>query len=410
MPEPVARENPEKLPAFLAHRPIAALIVAAGRGRRAGEGLPKQYRRVGAETVLRRSVKAFLAHPAVETVVCVIHPDDRDLYDQAVGDLGLAEPVAGGASRQDSVRHGLDALAGAAPDAAPGAVLIHDAARCFVSADLIGRTLAALTPETGAIPALPVVDTLKAQAPGDVERPVIQRTVPRAGLWRAQTPQAFPYPAILDAHRAAAGQEMTDDAAIFEAAGRPVRLVAGAQENVKLTTPDDFARADAALLTDVRLGTGFDVHAFEPGDHAMLCGVKVPHDAKLKGHSDADVGLHALTDAILGALGDGDIGTHFPPSDPKWRGAASDKFLAHAADLVAARGGRIAHVDVTLICERPKIGPHKDAMKARVAEILGLPVDRVSVKATTSERLGFTGREEGIAAQAAATIRLPERG
>ena len=393
MPETPGLEKPD----FLADRQVTALIVAAGRGQRAGAGVPKQYRPIGGMSVLRRSVLAFRGHRWVDRVVCVIHPDDRDLYDRAVNDLGLPEPVAGGASRQDSVLRGLASLA----EGDTGAVLIHDAARCFISADVIDRTLAALGPEAGAIPALPVVDTLKAG------QDTVARTVSRDGLWRAQTPQVFPFPLILVQHRRFSGEALTDDAAIFEAGGYDVRLVPGDEENVKLTTQQDFSRAEQHGLSDVRLGTGFDVHAFEPGDHVMLCGVRIPHDRALKGHSDADVGLHALTDAILGALGDGDIGSHFPPTDPQWAGAASDRFLAHAAGLVAERGGRIAHVDVTLICERPKLMDHKAAMKARLADILGLAADRVSVKATTTEKLGFTGRGEGIAAQAAATIRLP---
>lgn len=378
---------------------VAALIVAAGRGVRAGGGLPKQYRPVGGRPVLAWSAAAFARHPRVAEVRVAIHPDDRALYDAAGAGLNLGAPVHGGATRQDSVRLGLEALATEAPDI----VLIHDAARAFVSAALIGRVVDAIAPGAGAIPALPVTDTLKRG--GDL----IEATVPRDGLWRAQTPQGFPFAPILAAHRQAQGRALTDDAAVAEAAGLPVAIVAGAEENVKLTAPEDFARAapPAPAVLEPRTGTGFDVHRFEPGDHVWLCGVKVAHEVGLKGHSDADVGLHALTDAILGALANGDIGTHFPPSDPQWRGAPSDKFLAHAAGLVARAGGRIAHADVTLICERPKIGPHKSAMRARIADILGLDPTRVSVKATTTEGLGFTGRREGIAAQAAATLLLP---
>lgn len=378
---------------------VAALIVAAGRGVRAGGGLPKQYRPVGGRPVLAWSAAAFARHPRVAEVRVAIHPDDRALYDAAGAGLNLGAPVHGGATRQDSVRLGLEALATEAPDI----VLIHDAARAFVSAALIGRVVDAIAPGAGAIPALPVTDTLKRG--GDL----VEATVPRDGLWRAQTPQGFPFAPILAAHRQAQGRALTDDAAVAEAAGLPVAIVAGAEENVKLTAPEDFARAapPAPAVLEPRTGTGFDVHRFEPGDHVWLCGVKVAHEVGLKGHSDADVGLHALTDAILGALANGDIGTHFPPSDPQWRGAPSDKFLAHAAGLVARAGGRIAHADVTLICERPKIGPHKSAMRARIADILGLDPTRVSVKATTTEGLGFTGRREGIAAQAAATLLLP---
>lgn len=391
MPEPIRPEK-SQFP-----QRVAVLIVAAGRGRRAGDGLPKQYRPLNGRPVLGHSLARFTAHARVDMVLAVIHPDDRALYDEAAAGLDCLDPVNGGAERQDSVRLGLEALA----DAGADIVLIHDAARPFVSPALIDRMVAAVEAYgEGAIPALPVVDTLKR---GTAH---IEATVSRDGLWRAQTPQAFPFDLIIEAHRATQGQQLTDDAAVMEAAGHLVRLVPGAEENIKLTTPDDFDRATP--LTDIRMGTGFDVHRFEPGDHVWLCGVKLDHDQALRGHSDADVGLHALTDALLGALGDGDIGTHFPPSDPQWKGAASDRFLAHAGALVAARGGRIAHLDVTLICERPKIGPHKQAMKARIAEILAIDPARVSVKATTTEELGFTGRREGIAAQAAATIRLPE--
>ncbi|MGF1606874.1 MAG: bifunctional 2-C-methyl-D-erythritol 4-phosphate cytidylyltransferase/2-C-methyl-D-erythritol 2,4-cyclodiphosphate synthase [Rhodothalassiaceae bacterium] len=375
----------------------AVLIVAAGRGRRAGEGLPKQYRLLGGKPVIRRTAEAFVHHPQVARVLCVIHPDDQAQFESATDGLGLQPPVPGGPERQDSVRLGLEALAASGSDV----VLIHDAARPFVPASLITAVIDTVAEHgQGAVPALPVVDTLKR---GHVH---VEATVAREGLVRAQTPQGFPFDQILAAHRRAQGQALTDDAAVMEAAGLPVRLVEGAEENIKLTHPEDFTRV--LPLTDIRTGTGFDVHRFEPGDHVWLCGIKLPHDQALKGHSDADVGLHALTDAILGALADGDIGTHFPPTDARWKGAASDQFLAHAGHLVAQRGGRIAHCDITLICERPKIGPHKHAMRARVAEILSISPDRVSVKATTTEQLGFTGRREGIAAQAAATIRLPE--
>lgn len=372
-----------------------ALIVAAGRGHRAGEGLPKQYRPIGGKAVLRRTVEAFLRHPGVDAVQVVIHPEDRELYDAAVAGLDLPAPVAGGASRQRSVRLGLEAV-----DA--DRVLIHDAARAFVSAAVIDRVLGALATEEGAIPALPVSDSLRrggSHIEGEVERD---------GLYRAQTPQGFRFGAILAAHRAATC-EATDDAAVLRAAGGQVAIVEGEEANVKLTTPDDFARAEAAIAAAMtsRTGMGFDVHRFGPGDHLWLCGIKVNHSHGVIGHSDADVGLHALTDAILGAIGDGDIGQHFPPSDPQWKGASSDRFLRHAASLVAARGGRIDHVDVTVIAERPKVGPHRDAMRQRIADILEIAVGAVSVKATTTEALGFAGRGEGIAAQAVATVRMP---
>jgi 2-C-methyl-D-erythritol 4-phosphate cytidylyltransferase/2-C-methyl-D-erythritol 2,4-cyclodiphosphate synthase len=379
----------------------ALIVVAAGKGERAGGELPKQYQRLAGRALLAHTLGAFAGHPKIGPIVVVIDPAHRDLYDAAVAGFSLRDPVAGGRSRQESVLKGLEAL----EQAAPRTVLIHDAARPFVSHTVIDRVLEALERGPAAIAALPVVDTLKRGRDGNVVG-----TVDRATLWRAQTPQGFHFEAILAAHRAAAGRELTDDAAIMEAAGVPVALVAGSEENVKVTTPEDIARAERTLaqtLADVRVATGFDVHTFGPGDHIMLCGIKVPHTHGLVGHSDADVGLHAITDAILGAIAAGDIGQHFPPSDPRWKGADSSRFLAHAASLVAARGGVIAHVDLTIICERPKVGPHRGAMQARVAEILGLPLDRVGIKATTTEGLGFTGRSEGIAAQAAATLRLP---
>lgn len=378
-----------------------ALVVAAGRGTRIGAPLPKQYLPLAGEPLLRHTLRALAAHPRITGVRAVIHPDDRALYDGAARGLDLLAPVPGGAQRQDSVRFGLESLAEIDPDM----VAIHDGARPFVETALIDRVLDALASAPGAIPALAVADTLKRGRDGR-----IAETVDRGQLWRAQTPQAFRYREILAAHRAAAGLELSDDAAVAERAGLAVSLVAGSETNLKVTAPDDLARAEGLLLArlgDVRTGQGFDVHPLGAGDHVWLCGIKVPHERALIGHSDADVGLHAITDAILGALGAGDIGQHFPPSNPKWRGAASDQFLRHAAALVAQRGGRIAHVDVTLICERPKVSPHRAAMIARIAEILGLTHDRVSVKATTTEKLGFTGREEGIAAQAVATIRLP---
>lgn len=379
-----------------------ALIVAAGRGERFGSDLPKQYLSLAGQAVLRRSVRAFLDHPAVTQVRVVINPEHRDLYDRAVDGLDLPEPVPGGARRQESVRLGLEALAaGGAPDL----VLIHDGARPLVDADTITRVVEALATAPGAIAATPLADTLKREGDG-----AIAATVDRTALWRARTPQGFRFADILAAHRDAAGLDLTDDAAVAERAGLAVRLVPSNPDNLKVTHAYDLARAERLIMAelgDIRVGTGFDVHAFVEGDNVMLCGVRVPHDRTFLGHSDADVGLHALTDAILGAIGDGDIGHHFPPSDPKWRGADSALFLRHARDLVTARGGVIAHVDVTIICERPKVGPHRAAMVARIAEILDLRPDRVSVKATTTEQLGFTGRREGVAAQASATVRLP---
>ena len=381
----------------------AALIVAAGRGLRFGGAVPKQYGVLAGRTVLRHAVEGLLAHPAVASVRVVIHPDDRALYDDAVAGLALPDPVAGGATRAASVRNGLEALAASAPRH----VLIHDGARPLVDPDTVARVLAALEVHAGAVPAVPVADTLKRAAVDGT----VAATVPRDGLWRAQTPQGFRFERLLAAHRAApAGLEPTDDAQLLELAGEPVALVQGSEDNIKITRDGDLARAARSLGRpegETRVGTGFDVHAFAPGDHVWLGGVAIPHDRGLAGHSDADVALHALTDAVLGAIGAGDIGQHFPPTDPQWRGASSDRFLAHAAALVAARGGIVAHVDLTVVCERPKVGPHRAAMVARIAAILGIDPDRVSVKATTTEGLGFTGRREGIAAQAVATVRLP---
>lgn len=377
-----------------------ALIVAGGSGSRFGGPVPKQYRRLAGVPVLRRTVETFLTHPAVGRVQVVIRAEDAALYADVVAGLDLPPPVIGGADRQESVRRGLEALAGV------DVVLIQDAARPCVPAPVIDRVLAAVQPGAGAIAALPVADTLW-RGPDAV----CDTLVDRQNLWRAQTPQGFMLVDILAAHRATQGQGLTDDAAVATAAGLKVHLVEGSPGSAKITTEADLIEAETRLrqnLTDIRVGTGFDVHAFVDGDSVTLCGLTIPHTRGLAGHSDADVGLHALTDAILGALAAGDIGQHFPPSDLRWKGADSAQFLRHAATLVAARGGVIAHTDVTLICERPKVGPHRAAMQARVAEILGLALDRVSIKATTTEKLGFTGREEGIAAQAVATLRLPE--
>ncbi|MCK0208473.1 bifunctional 2-C-methyl-D-erythritol 4-phosphate cytidylyltransferase/2-C-methyl-D-erythritol 2,4-cyclodiphosphate synthase [Starkeya koreensis] len=381
------------------------IVVAAGRGQRAGEGRPKQYRSIGGQTVLRRTLERFLGQPGIRFVQPVISPEHAELCACAIQGLaGVLTPVAGGASRQASVRAGLEALAGDPPDL----VLIHDAARPFVSARLVADAIAAAAAHGAAIPALALVDTLK-----EVTEPGFLGSGPdRDRIRGVQTPQSFRYELILAAHRAQAHGELTDDAAVAEAAGHRVASFPGDPANIKLTTPEDFVTAErtAALLAelaDVRTATGYDVHAFGPGDHVMLGGVKIPFEQGLAGHSDADVVLHALTDALLGTIGSADIGFHFPPSDPQWKGASSDRFLAHAAGLVRAAGGRIAHLDATVVCEAPKIGPHREAMRARLAEIVELPMARISVKATTSERLGFTGRREGIAALAAATVRLP---
>ena len=360
---------------------------------------------IGGRPVIARALEPFCGHADISAVQPVLNPDDTAMFREAAGDLRYEAPVNGGATRQASVRAGLEALAAHAPDI----VLIHDAARPFVTPALISRAIAAAGTTGAAVPAIPVTDTIKqVDASGAVDA-----TPDRAKLRIAQTPQAFRFDVILDAHRRAARDgrdDFTDDAALAEWAGLTVATFEGDAANMKLTTPEDFVREEARLaatLGDIRTGTGYDVHAFGDGDHVMLCGVKVPHNRGFLAHSDGDVGLHALVDAILGALADGDIGSHFPPSDPQWKGAASDKFLKYAIDRVTARGGRIANLEVTMICERPKIGPLRDVMRARIAEITGVALSRVAVKATTSERLGFTGREEGIAATASATIRLP---
>ncbi len=378
-----------------------ALLVAAGRGTRLPGDVPKQYRVLGGAPILRRAAEAFLRHPAIAGVRVVIHPDDRALYDRAVTGLDLLAPVAGGATRQESVRNGLESLA----DRAPDHVMIHDAARPFVSGASIAAAHSALGAAQGAIVAIPVVDSLKRASGGRLA------AVDRKDLWRAQTPQAFRYADILAAHRAAAGLDLTDDAAVAERAGLSLAIAAGSEDNFKITSEDDIVRGErlvAARPALPRTGMGFDVHQFGPGDHVWLCGVKIPFERGLVGHSDADVGLHALTDAVLGALADGDIGAHFSDRDPRWKDARSEVFLKHAAELVRARGGRIVHLDLTLICEQPRIRPHHAAMVARIAEIAGLEANRVSVKATTTEKLGFTGRGEGIAGQAVATVLLPD--
>jgi 2-C-methyl-D-erythritol 4-phosphate cytidylyltransferase/2-C-methyl-D-erythritol 2,4-cyclodiphosphate synthase len=383
----------------------AAILVAAGRGLRAGAGGPKQYRSIGGQTVIVRAMEPFCSHPQIFAVQPVLNPDDTAMFNAATSGLRHEPPAKGGATRQASVHAGLEALAAKKPDV----VLIHDAARPFVSPALISRAIEAAGRTGAAIPAIPVADTIKLIG----ETGNVEATPERARLRIAQTPQAFRFDVILEAHRRAAREgraDFTDDAAIAEWAGLTVATFEGDVANMKLTTPEDFIREEARLASqigDIRTGTGYDVHAFGEGDHVMICGVRVPHTRAFLAHSDGDVGLHALVDAILGALADGDIGSHFPPTDPKWKGASSDRFLRYAVDRVSARGGRIANLEVTLICERPKIGPLRDTMRARIAEITGLDISRIAVKATTSERLGFTGREEGIAATACATIRLP---
>ncbi|PZU08550.1 bifunctional 2-C-methyl-D-erythritol 4-phosphate cytidylyltransferase/2-C-methyl-D-erythritol 2,4-cyclodiphosphate synthase [Sphingomonas sp.] len=377
---------------------VTALIVAAGQGTRSGPGQPKQYRRIAGKAVLAHAIDALANHPAIHAVQVVIAPGQEDVYRAAIGERRLPPPVIGGETRRESVANGLRAIGG-------GRVLIHDAARPFVPADVVDRLLAALDGHDGAVPVLPVVDTIVrvADSLGDV--------VPRDPLRRVQTPQAFRHDAIRAAHAAwPEGREATDDAQMLRAIGRNVAIVEGAAMLEKLTFPSDFEAAERRLADRLvsRTALGFDVHGFAPGNSLWLGGIEIPHTRGLAGHSDADVALHALTDALLGTIGAGDIGTHFPPSDPQWRGAASWRFLDHARKLVEDAGGRIDHVDLTIICEEPKVGPYRPAIRTRIAEILGIGEGKVSVKATTTERLGFTGRREGIAAQAAATVRVPD--
>lgn len=389
---------------------VGVVIVAAGRGERAGQADgPKQYRKIGGRPIIARTIEAFTNHPAIGPIAVAIHPDDRALFATAVGQAAARLIVVdGGPTRQDSVRLGLEALRADAP----AKVLIHDAVRPFIDSAFIDRVVAAIDQRRAVLPAMPVTETLKRAGADEL----VSATVARDGLYAAQTPQGFPFWAINAAHQKAhhAGKTgFTDDAAIAEWAKLAVKIVEGSADNVKLTFARDIAAADRKLSSaavsfpDVRTGNGYDVHAFAQGDHVRLCGVAIPHGKRLSGHSDADVALHALTDALLATCGQGDIGSHFPPSDPQWRGAASRLFVEHAAKLVRAIGGRIANVDVTLIAEAPKIGPHRSAMVASVAEILGIAPERVSVKATTNERLGFVGREEGIAAIATASVVYP---
>ena len=381
----------------------AVIIVAAGRGHRFGGEMPKQYRNLNGRAVLRHSLGVFCAHPAVSCVRTVIHPDDEALYNAAAEGLPVLPPVYGGATRQDSVRLGLESL----KDEAPDIVLIHDGARPFVDFGIINRVINRAEKGDGAVPALPVTDTIKTAVKTPEGALKIEKTVDRSALWRVQTPQAFPFKDILDAHEKAKGRELTDDAAVAEEAGLSVILVKGTEENIKITTSDDLTRAEercSQKLPDIRTATGFDVHKFEEGSFVTLCNVKVPHDMGLNGHSDADVALHALTDALLGAAGSGDIGLHFPPSDNKWKGADSAQFLQYAVSLVKGLGGKILNADVTLICERPKIGPYRLQMTERLSELLEISASRISIKATTTEKLGFTGRKEGIAAQACVSV------
>ncbi len=374
------------------------LIVAAGRGHRVGGEIPKQYIRLEDVPVLHMTVSAFLDHPAVDEIRVVIHPDDRPLYDEAVRGLNVLDPVTGGSTRQESVLLGLESLESLSPDT----VLIHDAARPYIDTGSINRVLGALTHASGALPVLPVTDTLKL----GMGR-IISETIDRSTVWRAQTPQGFLYNEILNAHRQMIGQKLTDDASVAEAVGLEVVMVDGDPRNVKITTMDDLSSSrQRANAYEFRTGAGFDVHRFGPGESVTLCGIEIPHSQALVGHSDADVAFHALTDALLGAIGRGDIGQHFPPTDEQWRGVSSDQFLSHSVKLMRECCGDIVNIDVTVICEAPKIGPYRGEMEKRIAQIVGADESRINVKATTTEQLGFTGRREGIAAQAVVSVKI----
>ena len=380
---------------------IAALVVAAGTGERFGGSTPKQYRTLSGIPLLRRTLAPFAEHPDIDRVEVVIHPDHHEMYDAATAGMG-ADSIDGGATRQASVLRGLKHLAIDAPEY----VLIHDGARPLVESCIIDRVVRALVDSDAVVPALPIADAIKR-----VEDRRVDADVDRADLWRAQTPQGFRFDVIYRASETVSPNEnYPDDAAVAMACGSEVTIVDGANENLKVTSASDLDQAERILLArlgDVRVGSGFDTHRFVPGNCVRLCGVDIPAASALAGHSDADVALHAVTDALLGATADGDIGTHFPPSDDRWRNADSQIFLRHALDLIRTRGGAISHIDLTLICELPKIAPHRIAMRDRLAALLELPAHRVSIKATTTEQLGFTGRGEGVAAQATATVRLP---
>ncbi|MBB3065919.1 bifunctional 2-C-methyl-D-erythritol 4-phosphate cytidylyltransferase/2-C-methyl-D-erythritol 2,4-cyclodiphosphate synthase [Limibacillus halophilus] len=379
-----------------------ALVVAAGRGTRAGGDVPKQYQPLGGRPSLLYCLETLVNHQAIDAVRVVIGPDDSSIYNASVPNIALLDPIVGGAERQESVRLGLESLVALEPRR----VIIHDGARPFINPGLIDCLLQSLDSFNGAIPTIPVIDTLKR---GDGA--LCRETVHREGLYRAQTPQAFQFQEILDAHQSCRGQTLTDDAAVAEAHGITVAMVAGDEDNMKLTESRDFIRAEKLLRAafETRSGQGFDVHRLAPGSGIMLCGVNIPCDLSLIGHSDADVGLHAVVDAVLGALAEGDIGSHFPPSEARWRGADSSLFVKEAVRLMTTRHARLLHLDVTLICERPKVGPYREAMRDRLAGLFGVLPQRISVKATTTEQLGFTGRGEGIAAQALATLHGPVR-
>lgn len=379
---------------------VAALIVSAGRGHRLGGEIPKQYLDLNGQTVLARSASSLVTHPRIGKVRTVIHPDDQALYEKSVGKMDLLPPVSGGDTRQESVRLGLESLA----EFKPKSVLIHDSVRPFIDHDILDTVLAALAVNPGAIPAVAIADTLKKGSE------FIDGTVKRDGLWRAQTPQGFDFQSILECHQAVREEELTDDAAVAERSGMKVAIVPGKESNFKITTVDDLNRAKAQFHANVgiyKVGSGFDVHRFGEGSEVMLGGVAIPHDFGLAGHSDADVALHALTDALLGAIGAGDIGLHFPPTDPQWKNVASEIFLARAAKAVADLGGRIINADLTIICQAPKIGAYREQVQNRIAEIINVNSPDVNIKGTTTEGLGFTGRSEGIAAQAIVNIWLP---
>jgi 2-C-methyl-D-erythritol 4-phosphate cytidylyltransferase/2-C-methyl-D-erythritol 2,4-cyclodiphosphate synthase len=380
----------------------AVLILSGGSGARFSTKIPKQYFKLGDKTIIRHAIDAFLEHPEIEAIRVVRRPQDKRLYEDSVTGIKILEPTDGGKTRHESVRLGLESLT----DINPKWVLIHDAARPFPNKSLITRVLNGLTKSHAVVPGLPLLDTIKEL---EDNRKTIKKTIDRKKLWRAQTPQAFHYKTILNAHRKTIEEEMTDDAAVAEKAGISVTIVDGLNDNIKITTQEDLQKATKMLnFSDsvTRVGTGFDAHRFGPGSHVVLCGIKIKHEQGLEGHSDADVPMHALTDAILGAISAGDIGSHFPPSDKKWRDAPSDQFLRHASKLVQDLNGTILNVDLTIICESPKIGPHREAMQKKISEILGILPSGVSVKATTTEQLGFTGRREGIAAQAVTSILL----
>lgn len=391
---------------------IAVLIMAAGRGTRAGNGTAKQYRLLAGEPVIRRTLRAFLAERRIDLVGVVIAEGDAPAFHKALSGLAdsrLLASIVGGATRQASVRAGLEALA----PHVPKIVLVHDAARPFVDPALIDRAITAAETHIAAVPAVAVTDTIVTRALSS-DGDNLGNALDRSALRAVQTPQAFAFAPFIEAHRqsdAVGRSDFTDDGGLMLAAGHPVHLFEGDPANIKLTTQADFTQAEAKLHPTgflTRVATGYDVHAFEAGDHVWLGGVKIPHERALAGHSDADVVLHALTDALLGTMGEADIGTHFPPSDPQWKGASSDRFLIHAVQLLRARGGILDHLDATIVCEAPKIGPYRDAIRERIAAIAGVGIDGVSIKATTSEKLGFTGRKEGIAALATVTVRLPQ--